>query len=167
MNQGGILMKHQAITLLVSFMLLLSACSTNADPKAQAVDVYQAALESIMEWDEALNHDMSFIAIDMSEFTEIDEAGKNAIIDFFSAKYAVDVMDATFEQLEEQKRFNPETLSLEGVLLRIEAIDMDGRDVVFEGSKYKSGLGAVGGKGVVTYKNGQWQIKEARTTWIS
>ncbi len=76
-----------------------------------------------MEKDEALSSGMRFIAVDMSNFDKLDEKVKEEIIIYLKEKYKVDVMDATFEELKEKGYYNPDTLALDGVLLRIEDID--------------------------------------------
>lgn len=121
-----------------------------------------------METDKALNSNMEFIAIDMSNFEEVNEKEKKVILNYFEDKYKVEVMDATMEELEEKGYYNPDTMALEGVLLRIEKVDFKfNKNVLFEGSKFKSGKGAIGVESTVHYKNGEWQIKESREIWVS
>lgn len=160
-------MKLKQLTILFIFMLLLTACSTSIEPEKHAGEIYRVALDSMMKLDEALNSEMKYIAIDMSNFDEVDKDAKEEIINYINRTYKVEVMDATLEQLKERGLFNPDNMSLDGVLLRIAKIDFNLRETVFEGSKYKSGLGAVGVKGVVHYKNEKWKIKESKTTWVS
>lgn len=77
-------------------------------------------------------------------------------------------MDATFAQLEEKGLYDPDTMSLDGVLLSIESIDFKfNNNIFFEGSKYRSGLGAVGVEGTVHYQDDKWKAKEAKMTWVS
>ncbi|MEH7072882.1 peptide ABC transporter substrate-binding protein [Neobacillus drentensis] len=159
--------KFGPILLLLS--LVLTACNIGVDPKAHLGEIYSAALDSIMGKDEALNSDMKFIAIDMSNFDAgLSEKDKKDIITFFKDKYKVDVMDVTFEELKAKGFYDPDKMSLTGVLLRIEKVDFKwNNDVFFEGSKYRSGLGAIGVEGNVHYKDGTWQVKESKETWIS
>lgn len=55
-----------------------------------------------MEQNKELNRGMEFIAIDMSNFKNVEENDKEKILSYLKEKYKVDVMDATFEQLEEK-----------------------------------------------------------------
>jgi hypothetical protein len=139
------------------------------NPKEHLGEVYSVALDSIMEKDEALSSDMKFIAIDMSNFDDgLTEKDKEDIITFFKGKYKVDVMDATFDELKEKGYYHPDKMYLDGVLLRMEKMDFKfNHNVFFEGSKYRSGLGAIGVEGTVRYKDGSWQMKESKQTWIS
>lgn len=148
--------------------LLLAGCVNGVNPKEQSSEAYRVALEAIMKEDKALSSGMEFIAIDMSNFTEVTDEDKEEIKRFFKNKYKIEVKDATFEELKELGHFDEETMMLDGVLLRIENVDFKlNNQIVFEGSKYRSGLGAVGLEVTVHYKDGKWQVKETKMTWIS
>ncbi len=59
-------------------------------------------------------------------------------------------------------------MGLDGVLLRIEKVDFKSNNEIFiEGSKYRSGIGAVGVAVQVHYKDNKWKSKEVTMTWIS
>ncbi|MFS0877347.1 peptide ABC transporter substrate-binding protein [Solibacillus isronensis] len=147
---------------------LLSACNTGIEPKEHLGDIYSIALDSIMKEDEGLNSNMQYIAIDMSNFEEVDESDKKEILNYFKEKYKVEVMDATFEQLEEKGLYNSDMMSLDGVLLKIEKVDFKfNNKILFEGSKYRSGLGAIGVEVKVHYQDNKWKAKEVKMTWIS
>lgn len=147
---------------------LLSACNTGIEPKEHLGEIYSIALDSIMKEDEGLNSDMQYIAIDMSNFEEVDESDKKEILNYFKEKYKVEVMDATFEQLEEMGLYNSDMMSLDGVLLKIEKVGFKfNNKILFEGSKYRSGLGAIGVEVKVHYQDHKWKAKEVKMTWIS
>lgn len=147
---------------------LVAACNPGVEPKEELGDIYTVALDAIMEQDEMLSKDMEFIAIDMSNFEDVDEVSKEGILSYFKEKYKVDVMEATLEQLNEKGLFNEETLVLDGVLLRIKKVEFKfNNHIFFEGSKYRSGDGAIGVEGTVYDKNNKWKIKEVYRTWIS
>ena len=149
-------------------LFLLSACNTGLEPKEHLGEIYTVALDSIMEQDKALSSEMKYIAIDMSNFDDVDEDSKKEILNYFKEKYKVDVIDATFEQLKEKGLYNRDTMSLDGVLLRIEKVEFKvNDDIFFEGSKYRSGLGAVGVEVTVHHKDNNWKVKEVKQTWIS
>ena len=167
--KGGKKLKIKFGSILLILSLFLTACNIGVDPKEHLGEIYSVALDSIMEKDEALSSEMKFIAIDMSNFDDgLSAKDKEDIITFFKDKYKVDVMDATFDELKEKGFYDPEKMSLTGVLLRMEKMDFKwNHNVFFEGSKYRSGLGAIGVEGTVHYKDGNWQIKESKETWIS
>lgn len=124
------------------------------------------ALDAYMPIDEGLNGGMKYIAIDMSNFKDIDETDKNQILKYFD-KYNVEVMEATYEQLKDKRLYDPQTTVLSGVLLRVEKTEISKNQMVIEGSKYRAGNGAIGTKVIVQYINGKWQVTQADGTWIS
>ncbi|WP_338472869.1 peptide ABC transporter substrate-binding protein [Niallia sp. XMNu-256] len=161
-------MKLKYFTILMFVVLILPVCNNGANPKEDLGEIYRIALNSIMEQDEALSHDMEYIAIDMSNFEKVVESDKKEILSYFKDKYKVDVMEATFEQLKEKGLYDPEKMALDGVLLRLEKVEFKSRNnIFFEGSKYRSGLGAIGVEVTVHYKDNKWKTKEVKQTWIS
>ncbi len=161
-------MKIKVISFLIILSFFHAACSMGTNPKEHLGKIYSIALNSIMEKDEALSSNMEFIAIDMSNFNGLVETDKKEILNYFKDKYKIEVIDATFDELKAKGYYNPDTMALEGVLLTIEKVDFKfNNNVFFEGSKYRSGLGAIGVEGTVDYKDGNWKIKESKVTWIS
>lgn len=161
-------MNIRFIPILYIFTIFLSACNIGENPKDHLGEIFILALDSMMEKDKALNSDMEFIAIDMSNFEEVNEEQKKAIVNYFKDKYNVEVMNATMDELKEKGYYNPDTMALEGVLLRIEKVVVKfNNNVLLEGSKFKSGLGAIGVESTIHYKNGEWQIKKSKETWVS
>ncbi|MBP3966056.1 peptide ABC transporter substrate-binding protein [Paenibacillus lignilyticus] len=155
--------------LLCAVMLLLSACGEKSEGKAAAADLgelYSLALDAYMPVDEGLNSGMKYIAIDMSNLKDLDAGDKQQILAHFKS-YKVDVMEASYEQLEAKGLFNKNTLSLDGVLLKVEKAELTAKQFVVEGSKYRSGDGAIGMRVVVKVKDGHWQVDKADMTWIS
>jgi hypothetical protein len=151
--------------IFLFFAVLLSACSEDIDPKEHVAEIYRTAFDSIMENDKALNSNAKFIAVDMKNLTDLNERDKQEILNYFKDKYQTEAMNATFEELKENGMYNPETASLDGVLLKIEQVDfVNNHEVMLEGSKYKSGLGAFDCKLIVHFEEEKWQVKEFKTT---
>lgn len=155
--------------LLLCFALLCSmfatACS-NSGPTKDMGEIYSLALDALMPMDEGLNGDMQFIAIDMSNFINLNEKDKEQILNHFG-KYNVEVMEATYEELKEKGLYDPKTNALYGILLRVQETQISDQQVIVECSKYRSGLGAIGVKVSVEYKKGEWQVTKTDLTWIS
>jgi len=168
LNGEWIKLKLKHFSILFIIIGLLSACNTSIEPKEHLGEIYSVALDALMQQSEALNRGMEFIAIDMSNFEGVDESDKEQILSYFKEKYKVDIMDATFEQLQEKGLYNSDTMALDGVLLEIEKVDFKfNNEIIFEGSKYHSSLGAVGIECKVHYENNKWKAKEVKMTWIS
>lgn len=156
--------KYLAAIFLV-YSILLSACSTESDPKEHLTEIYGTVFESMMENDKALNSNAEFISIDMNNLSDLTEQNKQDILIYLKDKYKIETMNVSFEELKEKGMYNPETMSLNGVLLRIEkVVFVNNYEVLFEGSKYRSGLGAFGCKIIVHFENDEWKIKDFITT---
>ncbi|TQR19487.1 peptide ABC transporter substrate-binding protein [Psychrobacillus vulpis] len=163
-------MKLKHFTLVLICVFLISACSNGESIKVHLEEAYRLALDSIIDLDPGLNGDMEFIAIDMSNFNDLSEEEKEDILSFFQTKYRVEVMDATLEELQDKGLYNTDsdTHALYGILLNLEKVDFQTNHTInFEGSKYRSKLGAVGVEITVQYKEGQWEITDSHITWIS
>lgn len=161
-------LKRISISILFILLLLLSACGSGVNPKDHLGEIYTIALDSIMQEDQALNSGMEFIAIDTSNLEELTKQDKKEIIHFFRDTYKTEIMEATYEELVEKGLYNPETTVLDGVLLRMEEVDYSfNNQIIFKGSKYRSGLGAVGIEVTIHYKNDSWLVKSSKMTWIS
>lgn len=161
-------LKYFGFGMIVILSLLLSACNNAVEPKEHLGEIYSVTLDSIMEQDNSLNDHMKFIAIDMSNFKDVDDSDKEEIVKYIKDKYNVEVMDATFEQLEEKGLFNSDTMVLDGVLLKVELIDFKSNNQIpFIGSKYRSAKGAIGVEGKVHYKDNGWRPKDVEIISIS
>lgn len=168
MFKGGLDLKSIKILILFVLLFFLVACSKETNSKEYLGQIYRIALESIMEKDTALDHNKKFIAIDMSNLKNLNTKDKDDILTYFKKKYKVNVMNTTFDELKEKGLYNRDTMVLEGVLLKIEKVDYKfNTDVIFTGSKYRSGTGAIGVESTVHFKDGKWQLKESLVNWIS
>lgn len=129
-------------------------------------DIYTIALDSYMPIDEGLNSDMQYIAINTQTLENATDEDIKRILDFFK-KYKVDVIDESFESLKE-KGMVKDGNYIEGVLLVIESINQVSENrVIIEGSKFRSGIGAIGVKSTIIKENGKWILDSAEMTWIS
>lgn len=129
--------------------------------------LYAAVLDSFIPIDNGLNGDMKYIAIDTNTLVDATKEDKEYILNYFK-KYNVEVMDESFETLKE-KGMVKECNYLEGLLLQIDVdkIKISNNKAVIEGSKFRSGIGAIGVRCEAVYKNGNWVIEKADMTWIS
>lgn len=157
--------KKLFLGLVLLCVMLTTACS-NTHPTKDMGELYSLALDAYMPIDEGLNGSMKYIAIDMSNFKDIDGTDKKQILKYFD-KYNVEVMEVTYEQLKDKGLYDPQTMVLNGVLLRVEKTEISKNQIVIEGSKYRAGDGAIGTKVIVEFINGKWQITKADGTWKS
>ncbi|GED72962.1 hypothetical protein BRE01_66640 [Brevibacillus reuszeri] len=129
-------------------------------------EMYSLALDSYMPLDTALNHEIQFIAIDFSTLQDIEQDDKEYITNYFK-KYNVNVIDSTLDNLRKKGMYDPETLVLKGLLLKITKADFSNQQVILEGTKYRAGDGAIGVKTILENKDGKWRVIESKLIWIS
>jgi hypothetical protein len=152
--------------LLALLSVMLATACSNTKPSKDIGELYSLALDAFMPIDEGLNGGMKYIAIDMSNFKDLDDTDKKQILKHFN-KYNVEVMEATLEQLKAKGLYDPNTMLLNGILLRVEKTENSNNQFVVEGSKYRGGLEAIGIKVVVELKYDKWQVTKANATWES
>ncbi|WP_232697578.1 peptide ABC transporter substrate-binding protein [Brevibacillus daliensis] len=158
--------KYLLLCISALFCLMVTTACSTTTPTTDMGELYSLALDAYMPIDEGLNDGIEYIAIDMSNFVDLDQGDKEQILKHFE-KFNVEVMEATLEQLKTKGLYDPETGSLDGLLLRVENTEIHGNKMIVDGSKYRSGDGAIGLKVVVVNKEGSWQVVNAVSTWIS
>ncbi|MMZ67045.1 hypothetical protein D1872_295870 [compost metagenome] len=79
----------------------------------------------------------------------------------------MEVRDTTMEELKKEEPEFKETMVLQGVLLKIEKVELGEDYAVIEGSKYRSGTGAIGAKITLELKDEAWSVTKSEMTWIS
>ncbi|OMF37848.1 hypothetical protein BK133_04780 [Paenibacillus sp. FSL H8-0548] len=157
--------KKLCLGIILLCVILSTACSSTVPAKDMG-ELYSLALDAYMPIDDGLNSGMKYIAIDMSNFQDMNESDKEQILNHFK-KYNVEVMEATYEQLMDKGLYNPQTLVLNGILLRVGKTVISETRMVVDGSKYRSGDGAIGVQVTVEINKGKWQVLKADSTWIS
>lgn len=159
------------ISLLLLLVIVLScgllACNKKVTAEDHLPEIYIQAFDSFMPLDEGINGEVKYIAIDMSNLNGLKDTDKEKILNYFK-KYGVEVMDASFDDLKQKGLYDEKRLCLEGIVLSIKTIDiLSDSEVKIEGSKYRSGEGAIGVIVTVVYKEGKWQVGKTDLTWIS
>ncbi|MCM1989042.1 hypothetical protein [Oceanirhabdus seepicola] len=140
------------------------ACEFTVEPKNAIVtltneaDIYNVVLDYFIELDVALNNDMKYIAVNFD--TNIDNETKEKIKENLK-KYNVDVIEGNVEELL-AKGLGDEYGNLDGILLSISDIKIESENkIIINGSKYRSGVGAVSTHVTVNNDNGTWKIQSS------
>lgn len=136
------------------------------DMHGSAGELYRLAFEAMFSMDEALNSDIKYIALDLSDLQQLTDSDRRHILASFAFR-EVEVRDTTMEELKKEEPEFKETMVLQGVLLKIEKVELGEDYAVIEGSKYRSGTGAIGAKITLELKDGAWSITKSEMTWIS
>lgn len=128
--------------------------------------IYSIALDETIPLDDALNHDMEYISIDLESLTNIDEDSADMIFGYFE-KYGVEVRGDSFANLKEQGMVG-EFNSLDGILLYVEDIEpYSNKRVKIHCAKFRSGVGAIGIEVELVKDGDSWIVENTGSTWIS
>ncbi len=128
--------------------------------------IYSAALDAIMPLEDSLNQNMTYIAIDTDTLVDATDEDIANIIDHLT-KYNVEVIEASFDTLK-SKDMVKDGNTLEGVLLKISSVKIISEDKIeIIGSKYKSGIAAVGVKCELINDAGEWIVESSEIIWMS
>ena len=113
-----------------------------------------------------INGIYKYIAINTKTLENATQRNIDYIFNWF-VKYNNDIIDESFESLEEKgmvKEFN----SLEGLLLEVISIkEISEEEVIIELSKFRSGIGAIGMRYTLIQNDSTWEVKEKGMMWIS
>ena len=97
------MMKNIVLNIFLTAILLASLVGCNkSDDTNKWSDIYITVFESLMEDDKALNTDMKYIAINVEALANATEEDIDIIFDYFE-KYNVDVIDESYQTLEEKR----------------------------------------------------------------
>ncbi|WP_059049905.1 hypothetical protein [Paenibacillus senegalimassiliensis] len=137
-----------------------------AEMDGTAGQLYAVAFEAMMKLDEGLNSDMKYIAVDLSEMTQLTTEDKSYIMEYLQSFNTV-IRDRTLEQLQQEENNEDDPLLLSGVFLRVDKVDIGEASALIEGAKYRSGTGAIGVKVSLEFVDGLWKLSDTEMNWIS
>lgn len=108
------------------------------------VSLYMDILKQIYENDEGLNGDITMIAVDLSKADNLSKGEKDAILYQAWLLFGMEVIPGTYEELKEQGYLSSDGLYFpEGILLKIETLEVGTDNFQFAASKWRSGTGAI------------------------
>ena len=152
----------------------LVACSRSADsgpqdqaggPQSQA-EAYFAVLEALYEEDTGLNDYATYLALDLSRTRLADTAPLEALFQGFCGEHGCTLLLDTYEGLEGKGYIKD--LSFEnGFLVVFADVSLTEDELVTEATKWRSGLGAIGGKYTVKKGVTGWRVTDVTDQWIS
>ncbi|MCM1161434.1 MAG: YobA family protein [Roseburia sp.] len=107
------------------------------------VSLYLDILKQVYENGEGLNGDITMIAVDISKADNLSKGEKEAIIYQAWQLFGMEVIPGTYEELKEQGHISSDGLYFpDGVLLKIETLEIENDSFQFSASKWRSGTGA-------------------------
>ncbi|EOR27656.1 hypothetical protein A500_03626 [Clostridium sartagoforme AAU1] len=135
--------------------------------KSEKSRVYAEIFDIVWETDKGLNSNVKYINVDTSTFENFSEEDKVQLFDYLAKKYNAAIMDKNFQELEGEGYIKNLTF-IDGINFKVnEYIKNTENEISFEGTKWASGLGAIGFTTKAEKVNGIWKIKKCSMTWIS
>ncbi len=135
--------------------------------KTEKAKVYAEIFNIAWETDKGLNSDIKYVNIDTSTFKDFTGEDKTQLFYYLAKKYNVTLIDKTFQELESEG-YIKNSAFIDGISFKIdEYIKNTENEILFEGSKWASGLGAIGFTTKAEKINGIWEIKKFNMIWIS
>lgn len=122
------------------------------------IGMFSSVIDDLYEVDPGLNSDIDKIALDLTELTLISNADKAALANIVGNVYQKEVIQGTFETLQEQGYIPKGELYFpDGILIKLSDTGMKMNAFNFTASKWRSGLGAYFYTDCdASYKNGTW-----------
>lgn len=133
------------------------------------IEGYLAIIDDLYKDDSALNSDIALIAFDTSEWINLTDEEKQAILTIVRDRYGFEVIEGTFDELAEEGLIDKDKLYFpNGILIKISELDYNEKKQVLSGSmkKWRSGSGAIGADFKAKFEENTWTITK-ENMWIS
>lgn len=151
------------IACLLVMVVAISGCSQEAPT---AVGAYTTVIDKLYNEDAGLNSDIKYIAVDTSEISNLSEDEVSDLLKEVE-KYGFTVLNMTHEKLK-QEGYIKDLYFEEGIFFKIKDEKTGGNTITMDASKFRSGTGAIGYTNLkVEFKNGNWEVTDPGTAWIS
>jgi hypothetical protein len=135
--------------------------------KSEKAKLYAEIFNILWEIDKGLNNDLKYINIDTSTFEDFSEEDKAQLFDYLTKKYNLTIMDKSFQELESEGYIKNLTF-IDGINFKVNKyIKNTENEISFEGTKWASGIGAIGFIAKAEKIDETWKIKKCNMTWIS
>ncbi|HEY8890291.1 MAG TPA: hypothetical protein VIM70_08545 [Clostridium sp.] len=133
----------------------------------EKLKAYILAFDSVWQMDSGLNSDIKYISINTKGFKDFSEGYKKQLFNYVADKYHVTMLDMNIDELKEKGYLN-DLYFKEGIVFQISKYNSNSSNSIsFEGSKWRSGTGAIGFSFEAQKKNEKWELKKCNMTWIS
>lgn len=135
--------------------------------KSEKAKVYAEIFDIVWETDKGLNSHIKYINIDISTFKDFTDEDKEQLFTYIAKKYNATILDKTFQDLESEGYINKSTF-IDGISIKVDKyIKNTENEISFEGTKWASGLGAIGFTTKAEKDNDTWIVKVFNMIWIS
>lgn len=126
-------------------------------------EIFNKAIDHIMNLDSALNHEMQYIAIDFGR--EVHGEDKKSIITALEG-YDVSVFESDLEALADET-YSDESGNLYGLFLSFNDVEISEK-VTISFMKYRSGMGSISTEiTMVQNEKGEWEVEKNEAPMIA
>ncbi len=156
--------------MMDSYPAQISASAIRVTGHNTLLDGYLALIDDIWQEDSGLNGGIEMIVLDTTGWAGLTDMEKEIIFASMKNTYGLDVIEGTYEEMEEQGLIDKEQLYFpKGVIITIDHVELkdDNTRITCSISKWRSGLGAVGSEeAAAEWKDGIWTVTK-NGMWIS
>ncbi|MDR2939869.1 MAG: hypothetical protein LBV08_06040 [Clostridiales bacterium] len=142
-----------------------NAASTPTNNISQS-NPYFVLFEQIFADDPGLNTDIKYIAVDLAGAMQEDSTEFLELMKAFCEDSGYTLLEDNVKGLEE-KGLIKDSFFEEGVVISFEDTSLTEKKLVTNASKWRSGLGAIGGAYTLTNQSGVWSITDIENQWVS
>lgn len=162
--------KKQLLGVLIIILAISVVCITvnfdfNENFSAHKSEVYQLAIDTIIERNMTALEDAEYIAVDLNTI-DLTSSEKEEIISYLMSQYAKPVLNATYLDLL-KSGVEEELSELSGLLIYVEKTDRNISSVQIHIAIEYASLGAEGVSMKFKFFTGKWIIKEVKEIWVS
>jgi hypothetical protein len=160
---------ESAEELILSELDVITALKSEQDKTALSqVQAYFLVFEYLFETDPALNHEIKYIALDLSETMLETPDNFIWILEEFCVQNNFTLLLDNFDGLVEKGYIRDIGSGFEeGILISFRDTALTDDTLTTDASKWRSGLGAIGATFTVEKSDGDWEILPLESMWIS
>ncbi len=160
------------IVLICSLFVGAAGCSgTEPPPKTPAPltetsDPHYVVFSKLFSDDPGLNGGIKNIAIDLSKVKTEDNSAFITLMSAFCEKEGYTLLEDSIDGLIE-KGVIQDLYYEDGIVVSFDDTELTETTLATNATKWRSGLGAIGGEYRLEKKDGEWSITEIGAQWIS
>ena len=167
-------MKIRLLFILLLFSLLAGAAgcgeaespAETPAPLTETSDAHYVVFTELFTDDPGLNSGIKNIAVDLSNVKTEDNGDFMALMEAFCEKEGYTLLEDSVQGLIEKGVI--QDLNYEdGIVVSFVDTELTDTTLTVEATKWRSGLGAIGGEYKLEKKDGAWSITERGAQWIS
>ena len=133
-------------------------------------EAYFLVFQYLFEADPALNHEIKYIALDLSEIKFQAQDVLIRLVEDFCAEFGFTLLLNDFEGLREKGYITFDPLPprfQDGIIISFQDITLTDDTLVTKAEKWRSGRGAIGSTFTVEKTDGTWELLPLESMWAS